>query len=291
MIFYRCFIFIKMNNKRPQTSSHTQTEESKEDFKLLFTRLSGEVTRLSLNNTCLQLNFLKSLGEKENRILSLQDDFKIMLHNKNNCEEVIAQQARIIQRLKAQRDSLQEENRIQNYKINYLMEESKKRKREIEEETISDTESEKKLDFSQEKEPKKQKCEEKCVIDKSICIVSEENFGDAENQKYFYTVTIDHDNKKKLVSLVETFAWFTELSNNNNNIIRSALNKINVDSKTNVVKLHSYFKNKKLNRLFLTGQGVIKICEQIIKSTGETYLEQIEDVLKVVKHLVPSFQA
>jgi hypothetical protein len=263
-----------MNTKRPQSeiplslNKNSSTKESETSFVNLLTTnkqlqtlvvsLSNEVSRLNLTSTCYQLTLKELFVSKEREI------------------EIKTQKLEtIISQYKSQIEKLKHMNQLQNIKINVLMEENNKKRKRDDKENI---------------EPKKQKKFERCVVEKDVCMIMEENISEDDTEpNYFYTVTIDNNNQKKLVCFSDTFEWFSSLSQENNNFLRNLVNKLNVDSTINVIKLSSSWNNRKQNRLFLTGQGVLFICNQIINQTNDLYYSQIEDVLKIVKHLVVSF--
>ena len=119
-------------------------------------------------------------------------------------------------------------------------------------------------------------------------IIEEDVSGKLEEseKKYFYTITVNSDTK--LVTMVETFRWFTEQSSKNYSLLNTASNKqlSSTGKCIDILKLRTQLGNdKKRPRLCLTGRGVIAMCKEIIKATGDTFKTQINDVLLVVPTL------
>lgn len=119
-------------------------------------------------------------------------------------------------------------------------------------------------------------------------IIEEDVSGklEADQQKYFYTIKVDSD--IKLVTMVETFRWFTEQSSRNYTLLNTASNKqlSSTGKCIDILKLRTQLGNdKKRPRLCLTGRGVIMMCKEIIKATGDMFKDQINDILLVVPKL------
>ncbi len=121
-----------------------------------------------------------------------------------------------------------------------------------------------------------------------VCELVEEEVTEHFNEefhKYFYTTKISEN--IKVVSMVDTFRWFTDQSRKYYSIINTASNK-KLSSRgrcIDIVKLSTKFNNKKCNKLCLTGRGVVMLCKEIIERTGDEFKSQINDVLLIVPKL------